>query len=101
MAHARNTDPQTSHEAAESVKHLTQTQVNILKILLLASEPLSDEQIIDEYQKHFRISGYERVSVSGIRSRRHELEVLGRVELKGFGRTESGRRCSLWGVAND
>jgi len=101
MPKARLTDPQTSHEAAESVKNLTQTQMGILNILSTVPHPLSDEEIIEQYQTKVRLGVLQRASVSGIRSRRHELEVLGRVALKGFGRTWSGRRCALWGLAND
>jgi hypothetical protein len=101
MAHARNTDPQTSHEAAESVKHLTQTQMGILNILSVALKPMSDEEIVERYQAKAKLGLMPMASVSGIRSRRNELAVLGKIAVKGYDKTWSGRRCSLWGVTND
>lgn len=100
MANARKLDPQTSHDAANSVQHLTQTQMGILNVLSKTDLPLSDERIIELYEVQVRHGLLPRASQSGIRSRRAELTELGLVEPRAFGRTVSGRRCTLWGLTN-
>lgn len=101
MAHARNTDPDTSHEAAESVKHLTQTQMGILNLMSTTLGHMSDDDIVERYQAKAKLGLMPMASVSGIRTRRHELAVLGLIAVKDYGTTWSGRRCALWGLAND
>ena len=93
---ARNTDPDTSHQAAASVAidTLTRTQALILEALR-AHGPLTDEQLCQ------RIAEVERkpVSVSGIRTRRSELVTAGRVVDTGERRqTATGRQAIVWGL---
>ena len=82
MAKARRTDPETSHEAAESVKEVTLTQEFILKAL---RKPRNDSQLIEAYRAY---KTAPRASESGIRSRRAELVDSGRV-------TDSGDRVKM------
>jgi len=82
MAKARRTDPATSHEAAESVKEVTETQEFILKAL---RKPRNDSQLIEAYRAY---KTAPRASESGIRSRRAELVDSGRV-------TDSGDRVKM------
>lgn len=100
MPKARTTDPQTSHEAAESVQHLTQTQMGILNVLSISRYPLTDQEIASIYQSQVRHKLAPMASESGLRSRRAELTELGLVVPKGFGRTASGRRSISWGLAD-
>jgi hypothetical protein len=88
-AHARRTDPVTSHEAAASVQHITRTQLMILAALRERG-PLTDEQLV----LHFR--GLSVASPSGLRSRRAELVEAGLVHPHGYGLTASGRRTIIW-----
>jgi hypothetical protein len=74
---ARTTDPQTSWDAAESVRNVTDTQAAIL--MLLRATPMCDEKLIAEYRRWERIDNYPAASDQGIRSRRAELVRLGLV----------------------
>lgn len=91
MAHARRTDPTTSHEAAASVSNITLTQEFILKALV---RPATDVALVERYQSLKRAP---RASESGIRSRRAELVNRGLVRDSGL-RTilPSGRKAVLW-----
>lgn len=96
MPKARNTDPHTSHEAAESVVEVTETQLAIYKLL---KKPMMDQDLITEYGKLVLSNKAPMASESGIRSRRAELVDLELVERKGQGKTWSGRNCIIWGQA--
>lgn len=94
MPKARNTDPQTSHEAAESVKNINATQQAILNALV---RPRTDVELVEVYRK---IKSNPRASESGIRSRRAELVAAGLVVDTGSRiKLPSGRRAIVWGKA--
>ena len=94
MPHARTTDPQTSHEAADSVQNLTETQEYILKALV---RPRTDVDIVEIY-RNFKYA--PRASESGIRSRRAELVAAGLIEDSGERRKlPSGRNAIVWKLA--
>jgi hypothetical protein len=95
---ARNTDPITSHEAADSVDEFkaTETQEAILKLL---KRPMVDQDLVFEYQVTFLNGLAPRASESGIRSRRAELSALGLVVPVGYEVLESGRRAIKWETA--
>jgi len=93
MAKARMTDPQTSHEAAGSVKNISLTQVAILGLL---KRPMADQELVQLYSSKARLKQAPMASESGIRSRRAELVALGLVGVAGFGRTASNRKTTLW-----
>ena len=96
MANARHTDPQTSHEAADSVTGVTATQQFILKLL---DRPMTDEQLVNAYEIARIVGDAPRASASGVRSRRAELYQRRLVAPVGFSRTMSGRRALVWSVA--
>lgn len=89
MAVARKTDPQTSHDAADSVVEVTDTQYKIWSLL---RKPMSDEALV----LAFRARGWFG-SDSGIRSRRKDLVDLGVVVAKSYATTRAGRRTIVWG----
>ncbi len=94
MAHARKTDPTTSHAAAASVKDITTTQEFILMAL---TRPLTDVDLVTAYRA---FKSAPPASESGIRSRRSELVALGKVVDTGDRqRLESGRHAIVWQVA--
>jgi hypothetical protein len=95
MAHARTTDPVTSHEAAESVKNVTPTQLIILSLLEI---PQTDEELVSNYNNLRKDNPtiVPRASASGIRSRRAELFQAEKVVPVGYALTESGRRAIVW-----
>ena len=94
MPNARTSDPLTSHEAAESVANITETQEAIYNLL---KRPLTDQQLIAFYRELVEFGKAPMASESGIRSRRAELVQLGLVTDKGDSKTWSGRRCTVWG----
>lgn len=94
IAHARNADPDTSHEAAASVsKGMVQGERNLVVSMLSKFGPvLSDGEIA-----LWAIGECCNVcSEQGLRSRRCELMRDGYVEVAGYGETDSGRRCRLY-----
>lgn len=94
MPFARTTDPTTSHEAAESVSNVSETQKYILKAL---NHPRTDPDLADAY---LNLKGAPKASLSGIRSRRAELVARGLVKDTGDRvKLESGRRAIVWAVA--
>lgn len=98
MAHARKLDPHTSHEAANSVRNETRTQSVIMSIL---SFPMTDEELVKHYQALSDMDAeiVPRASQSGIRSRRHELALLGKVVPVGYKKTAAKRSAIVWSVA--
>lgn len=99
MPFARTTDPETSHEAAASVKNLTATQDAILALFTSTSVALTDESLVALYHRA-RSHGAPYASDSGIRSRRAELVRLGKLRDTGLKiKLASGRNAILWGVA--
>ena len=89
---ARQTDPETSHEAAASIK-LAAITVMKKGILEALESPRTDEELIEYFQRW----GWAG-SPSGIRTRRSELEKSGQVREVGKSKTESGRRCGVFQV---
>lgn len=94
---ARRTDPATSHAAARSVdrEHLTHTQ-RVITTLLALEGPKTDEELLLLWND--RIA--DRISASGLRTRRAELVDAGIVRDSGERRQlESGRMAICWEVA--
>ena len=97
-AHARNSDPQTSHDAADSVQDLTEVQNRIMQ-LFDKYHSMSDEELIVAYAKQF--ASYFPSSESSLRSRRSELTHKG--FLVDSGRksvTKAGRATTIWQSAD-
>lgn len=94
MASARLTDPQTSHDAADSVKNVTSTQSAILTLLTF---PMTDEDLIDSFYRMADNAGWKQASPSGIRSRRAELVAKGLVVDSGErAKLSTGRNAIVW-----
>jgi len=99
MPHARTTDPVTSHEAAESVKNLTATQEEVLRIIRVWKS-INDVELVAQYKRLTPIYGLPAASESGIRSRRAELVKSGKVIDSGDReKLPSGRNAILWTLA--
>jgi hypothetical protein len=95
MPQARKTDPQTSHDAANSVKDVSKTKK---AILVLLRKHQSDMQLVANYSKLARQNKAPRASESGIRSRRAELVRLGLVKDTGKrDRSAANRQMIVWG----
>jgi hypothetical protein len=94
MPHARLSDPQTSQDAAKSVKNITATQRTIHNLLI---NSMTDEELYVSYSKAVIAGLAPMASPSGVRSRRAELVVLGLVEDTGTRRKlVSGRKAIVW-----
>lgn len=100
-AHARHSDPQTSHDAAASVRNITRTHELIL-LIFGNLRKLHDESLIEYFQNSVRNNRDwrdVRASESGIRSRRAELVRLGKLRDSGKReRTASGRNSVVWEI---
>lgn len=100
QAHARNSDPETSHQAAKSVSLTNPGRTREAIMAILKQEgPLTDEWIWSRYSLWYaRGRTVPKASPSGLRSRRSELVRMGFVEACGTGKTASGRACQIWSV---
>lgn len=87
-AHARKSDPKTSHDAAARVRGMTTTQYFIMEIFAI-SEGLTDDELIDAYNYSYRL--IHPASDASIRSRRSELVTA--LQLRDTG----ARRASKYG----
>lgn len=93
-AHARHTDPATSHEAAASVTELTEKQRVVLD-LFEQHGPMADHELLRIY----RIGTLPPQSDSGLRTRRSELVAAGKLVQSGpDATTPTGRRALRWDV---
>ena len=93
-AHARRTDPETSHEAAASLSSdkIRRSQEEVLDAIKRLGR-CTDAEIIQSVYVHTRIGQ----SDSGIRTRRSELVAKGLVEFTGdFATTLGNRRTRIW-----
>lgn len=88
---ARRTDPGTSWEAARSVDHIRESQVEVLDCIARGGL-MTDEELVD-----ILASEGSMQSPSGIRTRRNELVDMGRIRDSGKrARGKTGRRMILW-----
>lgn len=93
---ARTSDPDTSHEAAASVRRVADTHAALLALFALYPA-MTDEQMLDHYTSLRTIMGWPRQSPSGLRTRRSELVQAGLIGDSGDrARTTSGRACIIW-----
>lgn len=94
-ARARLTDPQTSHDAAKSVKDLTGVQMRILKLFELPHAGYTDEELVLAYQKSY--GSFFPATDASIRSRRSELVHRQYLVDSGEKRlTKAGRGTTVW-----
>lgn len=99
MLRARTTDPQTSHDAAQSisVESLSAMKRNILKIL---ESPMPDEDLVELYNNVAYMNSDKMASPSGIRTSRSILVKEGLVVDTGDKvKLRSGRMAIIWQVA--
>jgi hypothetical protein len=91
----RTGDPETSHDAAASLRDVRASQRRVYE-LLRDYGPCTDEEL----QALAPRDGF-LISPSGLRTRRHELVVLGFVKDSGRRTTMStGRQAIIWEAAN-
>jgi len=88
---ARGSDPETSHEAAESVA-VTRGQQIVLECFTSMGVPMADHEA-------YALPLIGKLSPSGFRSRRAELVAKGKLEFSGrYAVTPSGRKTRIWRV---
>jgi len=93
---ARNTDPDTSHQAAQRLLRNSVTALQFAVGIALENEgPMTDEQLC----QHLAETHTDLVTVSGVRTRRSELVNMGFVYDTGERRpTVTGRQAIVWGL---
>jgi len=95
LAHARNSDPQTSRDAANSVNNVTDLQARLLQLFEKPHVGYTDEELIREYAKSY-LSWFP-ASESSIRSRRSELVHRGELRASELKRlTKNDRPSTVW-----
>lgn len=93
MPFARTTDPETSHEAAQSITNITPLKQEILQRLMT---PMTDADLIAVIRNGSRLL----VTESGVRSRRAELVQAGLVKDTGERvKLATGRSAIVWGTS--
>lgn len=94
-AHARRTDPLTSHTAAASVK-VSVSEDFVLGCLKDLAKPVMDEQLIDYVRETYPDVGF---TDSRLRTARGKLVEKGLVRFAGRGRSKRDKPSNLWEVA--
>lgn len=93
--HARNSDPVTSHLAAESVKDTTPLQDRILKLLDKHGYK-THEELVELYDKEF--GPWWPATESSIRTRTADLRDKRLVVERGTKKNKRNRDAILWGI---
>jgi hypothetical protein len=99
-AHARTTDPGTSHAAAKSIDpdRLRETQEAVLACFR-EFNAMHHELLVETYESVYRDRGWPKQSVSGLRTRTSELCSAGLLRASGGTVTlQSGRQSIVWEV---
>ena len=99
-AHARTTDPITSHEAAAGID-LIRSQMLVLTFCReYMGEFFTDKNLAATYRRVVEVGGAQLppVSDSRIRTARKELVDAGLITFAGYTEPERGRRESIWKV---
>ena len=99
IAKARNSDPSTSHDAAQSITSdkLSETQSAIM--VILRETPMCDEKLVEQFHIWESLGRFPKASDQSIRSRRAELVRAGFVEYAGFDEMmTTGRYGRVWRV---
>ena len=94
MPNTRTNDPETSHEAAETVTNVTETHAAIMTIL--GRLQVTDDEL---FRLHFAGAAkgqWPYASESGVRSRRAELVRMGKVQEVSRAKTRFGRNAIVW-----
>lgn len=101
MPSARTTDPETSHQAAESIDPDTVRVSQASILFVLARQPMTDDELVAEYLELATEGVVRQQSPSGIRTRRKELVTAGWVEDTGHRRLlASGRSAVVWAATD-
>ena len=97
MAHARKSDPFTSHLAAATIMDATTLQIRIIQCFESTVGGLTDEQLVNVYKAMWGNSF--PATESSIRSRRSELHHKGAIVDTGKTRnTHNGHKAIIWEI---
>ena len=100
-AHARNTDPVTSHEAAAHASKKMRLKQRAVLDVLARLGPSTDVDLVDGYYRLHRRLGHPQQADSGIRTRRDELRRQGLVVDTGLKAIlATGRRAIVWAAVD-
>jgi len=105
VAHARTTDPITSHQAAASIKKdkVRLSQEAVLRVFKQFGA-MTDQELLKKYAFCIDYCGWliPQQSESGIRTRRSELVTKGLVVDSGEkSMLPTGRKAIIWKATND
>ena len=93
-AHARATDPWTSHSAADSIADVTPLQYRLLQCFDVEMA-MTDEELVKVYARTYGITW--PATDSSIRSRRSELVGMGQLlPTHETRKTRAGNRSIVW-----
>lgn len=93
LRNARKTDPNTSHEAADSTTEARENHLERVIRYVLARYPLTDEQLSD---KITRLPWLVKATPQGIRTARVRLERAGELKIWGITKTKYNRNARVW-----
>lgn len=98
VAHARTTDPDTSHEAAVKIGELNPRRAAVYEALGRFG-PVTHDELSDQYAGDRIVFGWPEQTPQSVRSRCAELVKLGLVEWNGdHGTTSTGGKSKRWRV---
>ena len=100
-ARTRRTHPDTSRDAAQSVREMTDRRSAVLSCFEHFGE-MTDEEFLDVYERKQTDESWPEQSVSGLRTRRSELVRFSRLADTGRRkRMRSNRQAIVWGLAEE
>lgn len=100
QALSRTTDPDTSREAAASVK-LTKNEQAVLQVFVMIGRPLTDKELALRYATIAAGAVLPPQSPSGLRTRRSSLRDKGYVVDTKRTKLEDRRRSKIWALKED
>lgn len=96
QAHARRAHPETSHEAAQSVLGIRDSQWLVWSTLLRVG-PKANHELVPLVQQAHQEIFKAPITEQSVRSRRAELTAVGLVEFTDeFHKSPTGRRARVW-----
>lgn len=94
---ARNTDPNTSHQAADLLNGMDMAGSEKLVYSLLTGAEMTDEKLVELYQVTAELANPKlQRSPSAIRTIRVKLYRQGMLRVVGIGKTRSGNSARIW-----
>ena len=95
----RSRDPETSHEAGESITAAALSELQAWVMVTLREAVRTDEELVKAHSDAVKAGMVRKVMPQRIRTARHELRLQRLVCFTGnFSETASKRRTRIWGL---